>query len=128
MSVSAINDSLMRLEHRAERIDRATLVNTFVDDGPLFLLLQSGDHRIVYGRLPRLLGRPSYPFGRPGFRAWERRSGPAATKAIARGPDETTYEQANQEADEEVLAHGVVKRTCTAVVILFTRPPGVGTR
>jgi hypothetical protein len=41
------------------------------------------------------------------------------------GPDETTYEQANQEAGEEVLAHGVVKRTCTTVVIPFTRPPGV---
>lgn len=50
MAVSAINGSLMRLEHRAEKIDPATLVDTFVDVGPLFLLLQSGDHQIVYGR------------------------------------------------------------------------------
>lgn len=50
MAVSPINDSLMRLQHRAERIDRKTLVATFVDVGPLFRLLQSSDHQVVYGR------------------------------------------------------------------------------
>jgi len=39
MAVTAINGSLMRLEHRAERIDPSTLVETFVDVGPLFHLL-----------------------------------------------------------------------------------------
>jgi hypothetical protein len=50
MAVTAINGSLMRLEHRAERIDPSTLVETFVDVGPLFHLLNSGGHQIVYGR------------------------------------------------------------------------------
>jgi hypothetical protein len=50
MAVTAINGSLMRLEHRAERIDPTTLVETFVDVGPLFHLLNSGGHQVVYGR------------------------------------------------------------------------------
>lgn len=40
----------MRLLRRAENIDPDTLVETFVDVGPLFHLLQSGDDQIVYGR------------------------------------------------------------------------------
>jgi hypothetical protein len=50
LAVTAINGSLMRLEHRAERIDPSTLVETFVDVGSLFHLLNSGGHQIVYGR------------------------------------------------------------------------------
>lgn len=40
----------MQFEHRAELIDRKTLVETFVNIGPLFALLSSRNHQIVYGR------------------------------------------------------------------------------
>jgi len=47
---SSINEALMKLQRRAEAADRATLVATFVDVGPLFTLLSSTDHQVLYGR------------------------------------------------------------------------------
>jgi hypothetical protein len=47
---SLINAALMRLTRRADANDPATLVQTFVKAGPLFDILQSRDHQIVYGR------------------------------------------------------------------------------
>ena len=44
------NLAYMRLARRAEVNDRATLVSTFVDVGPLFTLLSGYDHQILYGR------------------------------------------------------------------------------
>jgi hypothetical protein len=40
----------MQLHRRAEASDAATLVETFVDVGPLFTLLSSRDHQVLYGR------------------------------------------------------------------------------
>lgn len=40
----------MRLARRSERVDRGRLVETFVDVGPLFTLLSSDDHQIIFGR------------------------------------------------------------------------------
>ncbi len=45
-----INDSFMKLSKRAETSDLDKLVATFVDVGPLFVLLSSKDHQIIYGR------------------------------------------------------------------------------
>lgn len=45
-----INRALMRLTRRAEVNNRETLVETFVDVGPLFTLLSSRDHQVFYGR------------------------------------------------------------------------------
>jgi hypothetical protein len=45
-----INDILMRLPRRAETNDNAKLVSTFVNIGPLFALMSSPDHQIIYGR------------------------------------------------------------------------------
>jgi hypothetical protein len=50
VATTAINDAFMRIERRAERVEQATLVDTFVDVGPLFRLLQSNDHQVIYGR------------------------------------------------------------------------------
>lgn len=47
---SPINGALMRLAARAETNDPATLFATFVDAGPLFTLLSSSNHQILYGR------------------------------------------------------------------------------
>jgi hypothetical protein len=47
---SPINRALMRLPKRAESNELETLVQTFVDVGPLFTLLSSQDHQIFYGR------------------------------------------------------------------------------
>lgn len=47
---SALNEALLKLRVRAERYDRAHIVQTFVDVGPLFTLLQTEDHQILYGR------------------------------------------------------------------------------
>ncbi|MEK9501395.1 hypothetical protein [Gaopeijia maritima] len=47
---SVINEAFMRFTRRAEVVDRARLVATFVDAGPLMTLLESRDHQIVYGR------------------------------------------------------------------------------
>jgi hypothetical protein len=40
----------MRFSRRAESNDRSALVDTFVDVGPLFTLLSSPDHQVIYGR------------------------------------------------------------------------------
>src|SRR5450755_3384524 len=45
-----MNRAFLGLQRRAEQGDPAFLVQTFVDVGPLFTLLQSRDHQIVYGR------------------------------------------------------------------------------
>jgi hypothetical protein len=45
-----INIAFMRLSKRAEGVERAKLVETFVDIGPLFTLLSSRDHQVFYGR------------------------------------------------------------------------------
>lgn len=45
------NTALMKLRRRAEAAgDEELLVETFVDVGPLFTLLNSYDHQILYGR------------------------------------------------------------------------------
>jgi hypothetical protein len=46
---SVLNQVFMNLATRAERYDASTLENTFVDVGPLFTLLSSTDHHILYG-------------------------------------------------------------------------------
>jgi hypothetical protein len=38
----------MRLSRRAETSDLETLVQTFVDTGPLFHLIQSHDHQVIF--------------------------------------------------------------------------------
>src|SRR5690606_8341731 len=45
-----LNIALMQLSRRAESVDRAVLVSTFVSAGPLFHVLRSTDHQILYGR------------------------------------------------------------------------------
>ena len=45
-----VNTLFLRLSRRAESVDRAKLVETFVDVGPLFTLLSSTDHQVIYGR------------------------------------------------------------------------------
>lgn len=45
-----INAAFLGIQRRAEAVDRQTLVRTFVDIGPLFKVLSSKDHQIVYGR------------------------------------------------------------------------------
>ena len=45
-----LNLALMKLPKRAERSDPSRLVQTFVDVGPLFTLLSSIDHQILFGR------------------------------------------------------------------------------
>ena len=47
---SRINTAFMKLTRRAEASVREKLVSTFVDVGPLFTLLSSHDHQIMYGR------------------------------------------------------------------------------
>ncbi len=48
--VESINHAFIRMSRRAESVDREKLVQTFVDIGPLFNVLSSDDHQIVYGR------------------------------------------------------------------------------
>jgi hypothetical protein len=45
-----INSILMKLPRRAEVSDSAKLVTTFVNIGPLFALMSSLDHQVIYGR------------------------------------------------------------------------------
>ncbi len=45
-----INLAFLGISRRAESVDRKTLVQTFVDLGPLIPVLSSRDHQIVYGR------------------------------------------------------------------------------
>jgi len=47
---SYINLAFIGISRRAESVDRATLVQTFVDVGPLFAVLSTNDHQIVFGR------------------------------------------------------------------------------
>src|SRR6266536_5061537 len=42
--------AFLRISRRAESAAPTTLVETFVDVGPLFTLLSSRDHQILYGR------------------------------------------------------------------------------
>jgi hypothetical protein len=46
----AINDALVQVQRRAERVEAARLVATFVEAGSLFTLLSSPDHQVIYGR------------------------------------------------------------------------------
>lgn len=48
--LSAMNLAFLGLQRRAEQGDPEVLVQTFVDVGPLFTLLSSRDHQILYGR------------------------------------------------------------------------------
>ena len=50
MNHKAINTAFLKLWKRAESTDRANLVDTFVDIGPLFTLLSSHDHQVLFGR------------------------------------------------------------------------------
>lgn len=45
-----LNGALLRLTKRAETTARAKLIQTFVDVGPLFALLSSHDHQVLFGR------------------------------------------------------------------------------
>ncbi|OJU33770.1 MAG: hypothetical protein BGN96_14235 [Bacteroidales bacterium 45-6] len=47
---SNINQAIFKLVKRAEKQDIKHLIETFVDVGPLFTLLQNKDHQIIYGR------------------------------------------------------------------------------
>lgn len=47
---SPINLAFLGLQRRAEQGDPVVLVQTFVDVGPLFTLLSSADHQVLYGR------------------------------------------------------------------------------
>lgn len=47
---SAINKAILRLSKRAESADSENLIQTFVDVGPLFEILNGADHQILYGR------------------------------------------------------------------------------
>lgn len=48
--VTQINDTLLRLSKRAENIGRDRLIQTFVDIGPLFALVSTTDHQVIFGR------------------------------------------------------------------------------
>ena len=50
MTTSPLNTALLRLPKRAEASGRDKLIKTFVDVGPLFTLLSSPDHQVVFGR------------------------------------------------------------------------------
>lgn len=45
-----INLALLRITKRAETNERAKLLETFVDIGPLFSILASADHQVLFGR------------------------------------------------------------------------------
>lgn len=47
---SNINQAIFKLVKRAEKQDTKHLIETFVDVGPLFTLLQNKDHQVIYGR------------------------------------------------------------------------------
>lgn len=50
MDTTPINYAFMRLVRRADGAEPAMLAQTFVDAGPLFTLLRSTDHQVIYGR------------------------------------------------------------------------------
>lgn len=45
-----INTSILQLGKRAEKYSIDQLIQTFVDVGPLFTILNNKDHQILYGR------------------------------------------------------------------------------
>lgn len=45
-----INTAILKMKKRAEKYSTEQLVNTFVDVGPLFVILMNTDHQILYGR------------------------------------------------------------------------------
>jgi hypothetical protein len=45
-----LNNTFLRLTKRAEAADRAKLVDTFVDTGPMLTLLSATDHQVIFGR------------------------------------------------------------------------------
>jgi len=47
---SPLNTALLKLKLRAERYDRAHIIQTFVDVDPLLTLLKTEDHQVLYGR------------------------------------------------------------------------------
>lgn len=47
---SALNAALMRVPKRAEAAERARLIDTFVEVGPLLPLLHGVDHQAIFGR------------------------------------------------------------------------------
>ncbi len=47
---SSINKAIFGLQRRAENVEAATLVSTFVDSGLTFSMLSTIDHQILYGR------------------------------------------------------------------------------
>ncbi len=50
LMISKTNNMILKMGKRAERQDPNNLVSTFVDVGPLFTLLSSNEHQILYGR------------------------------------------------------------------------------
>src|SRR5688572_14842626 len=50
MTVTLLNSLFLQLEKRAETSAREKLVQTFVDVGPLFTLLSTRDHQVIFGR------------------------------------------------------------------------------
>lgn len=47
---ASLNTALMKIETRAEKTDPSTLVETFVDVGPLFTVLHTPNNQVIYGR------------------------------------------------------------------------------
>jgi Cdc6-like AAA superfamily ATPase len=47
---TSLTNTLLRLPKRAEASAREKLIETFVDVGPLFALLSSSDHQVLFGR------------------------------------------------------------------------------
>jgi hypothetical protein len=50
VDTAATNFAFMRLARRSEVLEPAMLAQTFVSAGPLFTLLRSADHQVIYGR------------------------------------------------------------------------------
>ena len=50
MSTLSINKAIMKMSKRSEKADITDLLDTFVDVGPLFTLLDTYDNQIIYGR------------------------------------------------------------------------------
>ena len=50
MNTTPLNSLFLQLEKRAETSAREKLTQTFVDVGPLFTLLSTRDHQVLFGR------------------------------------------------------------------------------
>ncbi len=48
--MTSLSEAALKLPKRAESSDRDTLIQTFVDIGPLFAFLSSFDHQVLFGR------------------------------------------------------------------------------